>query len=541
MLEQLGVRSNTGDAPAGSISSTAQPSQDDKGVRRAARGSALNLLGAGISAVATFGLTAVIAHGASKAEAGVFFSATSVFVLLVSVGQLGTTNGLVYFLARANALARVELHRPYLFVALWPVLLCAVGAGAALLVLASPIASLVSPDHPRLAAESLRVLAWFIPAASLENFVITASRGLGTMRPYTAVEQIMRPGLQILLAGIILFANLHLNLSWSWALPYALAGIVGWAWLRRLLTRNRRRLLGAGAVVDSDQTPPRVAREFWRFTAPRSFAGVSQVALQRLDIVLVGALAGAPAAALYTAATRFVVLGQFTRNAVSRAIQPHLAEAMTHESSAAVKRLYQVSTAWLMAVTWPIYLVMVVDASPMVEVFGRGYGVAADVLVILAISMLVATLCGDVDVMLVMSGRTSLSLVNLVIALAVNVGLDLWLIPVDGIRGAAVGWAIAIIVKNVVALVQVARVFRLHPIGRGTVMVALSSVLSFIGGVMLGRVVLGDGLLGLLAGCAVGCVIYGALLWRFGDEIELHAFLSRRAPAASAPRAAIDV
>lgn len=517
-------------------------STDDRGVRRAARGSALNLLGAGVSAIATFGLTAVIAHGASKADAGVFFSATSVFVLLISVGQLGTTNGLVYFLARANALGRADLHRRYLRAAFVPVFACALAAGAALFVLAQPIAALVSPDHQRLAAGSLRVLAWFIPAASLENMVMSASRGLGTMRPYTVVEQVLRPVLQILLAALIMFGALHLNLAWSWAVPYAVAGIVGWVWLRHMLPRDESRMSDGSVFTNDDpHAGPKVGREFWRFTAPRSFAGVSQVALQRLDIVLVGALAGAPAAALYTAATRFVVLGQFTRSAVSRAIQPHLAEAMTNDSKVAVRRLYQASTAWLMAVTWPIYLVMIADPGPMVGMFGHGYGVASSVLVILAISMLLATLCGDVDVMLVMSGRTSLSLVNLTVALAVNVALDFWLIPWAGITGAALSWAIAIVVKNLLALVQVARVFKLHPIGRGTATVSISSVASFVGCLAVSRTLFGEGLLGLLTGCVLGSLLYCALLWRFGDEIELQAFLSRgRGSRLSAASAAVD-
>lgn len=497
--------------------SNPQPLHGHKSIRRAARGSALNLVGAGVSAVASFGLTVLVAHGTTRAAAGVFFSATSLFVLLASVAQLGTPNGLVYFIARAKTLGQAELHRSYLRVAIWPVILCAVGMAAALFIFAPQVAALVSPDHQKLATESIRVLAWFIPLAGIEKVVLSATRGLGTMRPNTVIEQVLRPGLQIVLAALILFANLHLNLSWSWAIPYGIASVLGWMWLRRLLFCQA-----------PYQSRVSVAGDFWKFTAPRSVVGVAQIAMQRLDILLVGALAGAPAAALYTAATRFVVLGQMTRQAVSLAIQPHLAGAIANKTRATVNRLYQLSTAWLMAVSWPVYLVMLIDASPLLDVFGRNYGAATTTLMILAVSMLVATLCGDVDVMLIMSGRSTLSMINFGIALGANLGLDLWLIPRDGIKGAAIGWSVAIMIKNLAALGQVASIFRMHPIGRGTIVVALSSVISFLGLVGASRVVLGDGPVGFFAGGAAGCAVYTVLLWHFRDELELRAFLSSR-------------
>ena len=51
--------------------------------------------------------------------------------------------------------------------------------------------------------------------------------------------------------------------------------------------------------------------------------------------------------------------------------------------------------------------------------------------------MLVATACGPVDSMLLMGGRSVLSLINTGLALATNVALDLVLVPELGVRAAA--------------------------------------------------------------------------------------------------------
>ena len=57
---------------------------------------------------------------------------------------------------------------------------------------------------------------------------------------------------------------------------------------------------------------------FWRFTGPRALATLAQITIQRIDIVLVAIILGPAEAAIYTAATRFLVAGQFGNAAVTR-------------------------------------------------------------------------------------------------------------------------------------------------------------------------------------------------------------------------------
>ena len=60
---------------------------------------------------------------------------------------------------------------------------------------------------------------------------------------------------------------------------------------------------------------------------------------------------------------------------------------------------------------------------------GHSYQAGAAVIVILGLTMLLATGCGQVDMVLVTTGRSSWSLVNGLLAVGVNVGLDVLLIP----------------------------------------------------------------------------------------------------------------
>ena len=108
-------------------------------------------------------------------------------------------------------------------------------------------------------------------------------------------------------------------------------------------------------------------------------------------------------------------------------------------------------------------------------VFGDGYDVASDVVLILSLTMLLATACGPVDSVLLMAGHSWLSLVNSTVTLAVNVGLNLVLIPLYGIRGAAIAWSVAIVVRNLLPLVQVRRHLSMWPLTRSAGLVGVGA------------------------------------------------------------------
>ena len=56
-----------------------------------------------------------------------------------------------------------------------------------------------------------------------------------------------------------------------------------------------------------------------------------------------------------------------------------------------------------------------------------------------------------------MSGRIGWGVANKVSVLAVNLALNLWLIPLYGINGAAVSWALSMVLDTTLAAVQVRR------------------------------------------------------------------------------------
>lgn len=481
-------------------------------LNRAARGSALNLVGSGASAISTFILTIVVTRLSSQAEAGIFFSATSLFLLATSLGQLGTNTGLVYFLSGSRARGELHYAKTYMRTASRPVIVVAIAICLLILLVAEPLGALLSPGHETEFASYLRVMAFFVPCAAVTNLATSASRGMGTMRVTAVLDQITKPLLQLVLVGVVLTVIGPGAVSWAWSAAYLPIAIVAWWWWTKL--RNR-------SALQTDDPSFRPGRAFWRFSAPRALAGVTQMAMQRFDIILVGALAGLPAAAVYGAATRFLSLGQMVSRAISLSIQPLLGESLARTDLKDSGALYQAATSWLILATWPIYLILIIFGQPILSLFGTGYNVGHSALLVLCCAMLLATACGMVDMVLVMAGKSVWNLTNVLIAFAVNLTVDIILIPSHGALGAAIGWAAAIAVGNLLPMAQVAYWFRLHPWGHGSLLAIGTTTLAFL---LIPLVIKTAGLdgTGFLAGSlGAGVVVYTIGLATFRKQFQL--------------------
>ncbi|MBB2913365.1 O-antigen/teichoic acid export membrane protein [Streptosporangium becharense] len=480
----------------------------------AGRDGAAGLVGTGVGAVAQFLLVVVVTRGTPPESAGAFFAATSLGLTVAAILRLDTGNGLVHFIARsrpprafgapgaagvtdvadvadmaatsscsdvvgvpetADTPGRPGVsgvpdvsgvhgvtdtpgpyrggHRcpaGYVRATLPPVMvLSLVAAATALFTVSDP---------------ALRVLAAALPVLVCSDVVVSATRGFGTMLPTVLLDGVLQPTARLVLVGGAVLTGVTSVpvLAAAWVLPSLPVLSLAWLWLRRRLTRCPP---GVSCTPDVSCTPG-AARELWHHTWPRSLAAGIQAVFQRMDVVLVAALAGPAEAAVYTAATRFRVVGQLVGQGLARAAQPQLVRAMAEGDLPRVHALYRSSTRWLVLLTWPVWLGYAALAPWLLEaVFGGGYTSGAPVALVLATTMMLATGCGMADVVLTSAGHTRSSLAGLSSAVTTSVALDMLLVPELGALGAALGWAGGTAVKNLLPLWRIHRRYGLSPFG----------------------------------------------------------------------------
>lgn len=444
-------------------------------LHRIGRGGSQNIVAAAVAAGLGIALSVVVARSFSAEDTGLYFAATSVVLLVATVTRLGTSIGLVYWVARLRELGRADELRPLLRVALRPVLLLSL-VGAAALFAAAPVTSDVLLDGSETGADMLRVLALALPAVACFDALLGASRGLGTMAPTALLDRIGRPAAQLVLTVAAALMGSIVAVTAAWALPYLALVVAAGVWLSRRSRADGADGAGSAGGADGAAPDPALRRDFWTFTWPRAITSVVQQARQRFDIVLVSAISGPAEAALYAIATRFLVVGQLTNSALALAAQPQVASLSAADRRETISTVYRSTTTWIILLNGPLYIGVAIFSPLLLSIFGEEYVSAWPVTVTLCIAAFLGNGSGMVDVMLSMTGRTSATLANSLGALVTQVVLIVALVPTWGALGAAIAWGTSIVVINALSVAQLARADGIHPFEKGTAFAVIVNI-----------------------------------------------------------------
>lgn len=487
-------------------------------LRKLARGGLGGLVGAVVSSASGFVFLAVAAQAFSQSQVGLFFALSSVFLVALALIELGSDVGLVRFVATHLAGGHRREAVSTIVVVLVPTFLLALVTALVLTLFSTALTGLLGGDTVTSGSHMLVVLLAFLPLAAMSDLLLATTRGLGTVKPTIVADNIVRQGLQPVLVGVaaLLLPGRPTMLALAWALPYvASLAIALWS------VRGELRKHGVGAThFRLDRAVLRgTAAGVWRFNSSRSVAQIAQMAIRRMDIPLVSAIAGPSSAAVYTAASRFVAVGQLGIKGVQQMVGPQIARLLGEDRRPDAGMVLRTATSWSVVMAWPVYLTFAVLADLLLSLFGPEYSRGATAVVILSMAMLVGTIAGPVDIALLMSGRSVQSLMNNLSALVVNLGLNFLLIPRLGVEGAALAWAAAIVISNGLPTLQIRTAIGSPANDRRAVLAAGLAVLCF-GLLPAAAWWAGADSAWRVAAVVLGGVLYLGLLWRF--RLALH-------------------
>lgn len=487
---------------------------------RAARSGGLSMLGAVTAAAGGFTLTVVVARASSAEATGLFFEVVALFTIASSVICFGADTGLVRMLSRAKALGRLHDLRPTVAVALVPVLFASAVLTLVGLVWSDELLARLMRGTPSdRAAPYLHAVLAFLLIGTAYNVCVQATRGLGGVQPFVVLQNVGLPLVRLACVLVAVQVMADSALPWAWALPLLPA-------LGAAVLVLRRRVRAAESQGEGPDTPPRrrlpaLATDFWSYSLLRGGAATIDITLVWLDVILVGLLRSTAEAGVYAVASRFVTTGTLVLQAMRLAIAPQLSALLSTGQRGRATTVFQTATQWVVLTSWPVYLLMAIFPATLLNLFGAPYAAGSTALSILAAAMLVSLGTGNVGTVLLMAGRSGWVLADKVVALTVNVGLNVLLVPEHGMTGAAIAWAAAIVVDNLLAATQVGRLLDVRPVNRGMVTAAFAACLCYGVVAFAGRLVLGDRVLSLLVVIVVATALYVLALRPYRDVLDL--------------------
>lgn len=487
---------------------------DDK--RELARGGGLSFFGSASSALLGFLLTVVITRLMGADGAGVVFQATGVFAVVLAFAKVGMDSTAVYLLPRVR-LDDVGRIRSTIMA----FVIIAVLVSTILAVALQFIAPLLWPGPDNPVSDTVRALAVFIPAGAVMLIAAAILRALGSVREYVLVSNIAIPALRPPLVAVAAVATGSVVVvSVAWALPLALMMVVAAVMVSGHVTRleggDRGRSLPSRMQV----------REIISFATPRTASAGLEQAIIWVDVLLVGWLLSDQAAGIYGGAARFIQAGLVVDAALRVVVSPRFSSLLHQEKKEAVRELYITATIWLVLIASPIYVLLAVFSPVFLDLLGPDFRDGSMVLSILAVGITVTFLAGNIHSLLIMSGRSGWAAINKVVVLVINIVGNLLLVPVWGIEGAAVVWAVSMLIDALLAAVEVSYFLGirvplaqvLRPLGLVVVTWGIPAGLSsMLGGQTLGAAVLA---------AVVGGVLYLAACWYWRGTLRLEGLRS---------------
>lgn len=501
-------------------------------LRGIARAGSISLVGSATSAALGFALAVEVSRGLGAAGAGAFSVVVAITMTLTVAGRFGTDTALVRLAPRYRALGRYRDVDTAAVSALLPVCLGTMALTVGGWWGAPHLVDLLF-DEPLPAGASwlIRVGVATVPLGAGGYVALAVTRGLGSVVPLTVVESIAKPALRCGFVGVAL-ALAHLLLGrhdptavlWTvtaWAVPTLIGGVWSAILAHRALVRVRP---GKTADGDASQGAAATWRELWRFAAPRAVASACEIGGMHAGIVLVSAVAGVADAGIYNAVLRVALAGTLALQALRIAIAPTLSRLLTLGDTIGVEHLHRTASMWITVVSFPLYLVFTVWPGQVLALFGPGFSAGGPALAILAAGTLVNLATGPVSTLLLMSGRSTLTLAVTATSLICGVALAAGLIPQYGLVGAAIAKAVAVVGENVAVTLIVRRTVGVRTLSGPLLGAAAAGISCFALPAVAFHLLSGDShptQPPAVAIVALGSVGYLAVLWRWRRTFAL--------------------
>jgi capsular exopolysaccharide synthesis family protein len=510
MARTIGSRDQPDAATAG---------ESDSQILGLARGGGLNLVGAVCNQLAGLGITLLIARELGRAQLGRYAQAYALMALLGLLSLSGLRTGMLRFVAVHRAERDPGAVRGVVRLGI------ALTTGASLLLgiglfFAAPWLVGVVFDDERLVL-ALQFVALTLPAGSLMDSALAATQGYRTMKPYALIGLMFEPLARLGVTALLLSRDTGLRGAMAALLASNVAGAL-------LSVVVLYRLLGAPT------TPTRYhVRDLFRFSMVSWMASLATTGLIWADTILLGIFRSSAEVGVYNVATRLVTLATFVMPAINSSLSPRVADLYHRGQTAALGRAYAAATSWILRLSLPAFVALVVFPNQLLAVFGKGFQVGAAVTIILAAGKLIDAGTGPCGLMLNMSGRPLWNMVDNIAVLVLNILLNLAFIPRFGIVGSAVAWAISLGLVNLARLVQVWWTMRMLPFNAGVARGFLAGAVAFLAALLVRRWLRPP--LELPVGLAGIVVTYLALTAMQGlsaeDRLVLGALVARLRPA----------
>ena len=359
-------------------------------------------------------------------ELGIYVFAFSLCILLSTVAGLGYPAAAVRFIGHGLAKDNMGLALGFIRQSRFVI----IGLSAALVAILAGLLVSLQGSIPGEYVVPLMISLACVPIMAITRLNDRIAQTMSWFVLAFLPTSVVRPLLFFAAVYIVWRGGILLSANTALLIQLIAMGLVAIITYTLLEQRTRPMLRG---VLPAYET-----RLWSRTAAPLLMIVLFTQYFPDISLVLVGIILPSEDVAVFNVSFRSALLIAFGLNSVSAIMSPRIAQLHAKGDMEGLQRLISLSSQIRFWPTLAVVLALMFFGEDLLRLFGEAFVGGYDALVILSLSQLVIAAVGPVDVLLSITGYQDRCLRVFALSLVSAVVLNLMLVPIWGIVGAAI-------------------------------------------------------------------------------------------------------
>ena len=395
----------------------------------------------------------IIARMLGGRSFGLLMLGLAIFNLSGVLCRLGLDGGVIRYISIYNGIGDKERIKGVIVQSLKYSFIISMLVSIILFLTAKPIFATFF-DKPELGG-IIKVLSISLPFLSLMTLALVATQGFKIMKYTVYGQHLFLPLSNLSLAVIFFSIGFELyGILTAHVISIFFASIVSIC----LLIKTFPPIMHTQAVPET--------KKLLRFSIPLLLALFLNLLIRWTDTLMLGYFRSPEEVGIYNAAMRTAWLTSVILVSSHAIFAPIISELHHKKEIKKLENLFKTVTKWTYTISCPMFFLVVFLSKEIMSVFGQEFVAGWGSLIILAFALLVNSSAGAVGLLLTMSGKQDLIMYDSIGICLLNIVLNYLLISPYGILGAAIASGISLIVFNLLVLLQVRILLRIHPFSR---------------------------------------------------------------------------
>jgi O-antigen/teichoic acid export membrane protein len=394
-------------------------------------------LGAGIA----LAYNIILARTLGADVVGIYFLALTATIIASVVGRLGFENTMLRFIAANAEVMNWGAVRSIYQLGTRITFLTSIVI-AFLLFIAAPWLCIVIFEKPEL-IEPMRWMSFAVVPLAQLNLLAASLRGLKRIRDSQLVKIIGVPSFALI--GFVFLGRYWsiMGAVWAYVTGAGFTAVLGWSLWHHFTSH----LENVKTKIDK--------KEIFSSSIPLFFVSIIEMSRKWIPTIFLGILANNIDVAVFNIGFRIAMLTSFALMSVNTIAAPKFAALYKKGKIDELGKTARFSAKLAMYITVPIFAIFIIFPDEIMALFGKEFGNGSIVLIILVIGEFINVMTGSVQYLLMMSGNEQLVLKLNILSVSLTLGLNVLLIPVYGVLGAAIATSTTVIVKNLISIIAV--------------------------------------------------------------------------------------